>query len=64
MGLVDQLQQPRAWPEIGNALGGNLNLAAGLWIAPHTPAALPDGKGAKPADLDWTALSHCLEDAF
>ena len=32
-GAVDQLEQSRAWPEIGNALGGNLNLAAGLWIA-------------------------------
>ncbi len=64
MGLVDQLQQSRAWPEIGNALGVNLNLAAGLRIAPHTASALTDGKGAKPLDLDSTALTHGLENGF
>ena len=47
-GAVDRLEQSRAWPEIGNALGGNLNLAAGLWIASDASSALTGGKGAEP----------------
>ncbi len=50
--------------EESNLLRTDYDPLAGLWIEPHTAAALTDGKGAEPPDFHSAAFKLCLEDAF
>jgi hypothetical protein len=49
---VYQVTQLLAGLEVGDTLGRNLDLGAGLWVPPHPRVSLSDSKAAEAANLD------------